>query len=200
MSNDMFPVIYSTLASDAIVSRLLPHYEIGVASRCQFWHRGLSDVYLVETPTHQYILKVSHHHWRSESDIEFELELLDFLEQCQIPVAYPLMTKDGSLSISINAPEGKRYAALFTLAPGNVALGDLNPTQSHLLGATVAKLHQAAVNFRSHYHRQPLTLEYLLDDSLEAIAPFLQHRTTIQRQECPLHNMNAFRHENLEPG
>ena len=200
MSNDMFPVIYSTLASDAIVSRLLPHYEIGVASRCQFWHRGLSDVYLVETPTHQYILKVSHHHWRSESDIEFELELLDFLEQCQIPVAYPLMTKDGSLSISINAPEGKRYAALFTLAPGKVALGDLNATQSHLLGATVAKLHQVAVNFRSHYHRQPLTLEYLLDDSLEAIAPFLQHRTTIQRQECPLHNMNAFRHENLEPG
>jgi Ser/Thr protein kinase RdoA (MazF antagonist) len=42
----------------------------------------------------------------------------------------------------------------------------------------VAKLHQAAVEFRSHCHRQPLTLEYLLDDSLEAIAPFLKHRTT----------------------
>ena len=177
MSDDVFPAIYSTLASDALVSRVLSHYEIGVVSGCQFWHRGLSDIYLVETLTHQYILRVAHHHWRSESDVEFELELLDFLQQRQIPVAYPLRTKEGRLSICINAPEGKRYAALFTKAPGQVALGDLNPTQSRLLGETLAKLHQAAVDFRSIHHRQPLTLEYLLDDSFKAIAPFLQHRT-----------------------
>ena len=177
MTHEVFPVIYSTLASEALVSRLLPHYEIGVVARCEFWHRGLSDVYLVETPLNQYILRVSHHHWRKKSEIDFELELLDFLQQRQLPVAYPLKTLDHRLSIEINAPEGKRYAALFTFAPGKVALGDLNPTQSLLLGLTMAKLHQAAVDFRSHYHRQPLTLDYLLDDSFGIIAPFLEHRT-----------------------
>lgn len=178
MNKDVFPVIYSTLASDAVITKVLPQYKIGIALSCQFWHRGLSDVYLVETLTDQYILRVSHRHWRSESDIEFELELLDFFQQRQLPVAYPLKTKAGGLSIEINAPEGKRYAALFTLAPGTVALGDLNPKQSRLLGETVAKLHQAAGDFRGHYHRQPLTLEYLLDDSLKIIAPCLRHRTT----------------------
>jgi Ser/Thr protein kinase RdoA (MazF antagonist) len=178
MTKDVFPVIYSTLASDAIISKVLPHYKIGMAFSCQFWHRGLSDVYLVETPTAQYILRVAHHHWRSKADIEFELELLDFLQQRQIPAAYPLRTKDDRLSIEINAPEGKRYAALFIKAPGAVALGDLNPKQSRLLGETLAKLHQAAIDFHSHYYRQPLTLEYLLDDSFQIIAPFLQHRTT----------------------
>lgn len=178
MTQDVFPVIYSTLASKAIISNVLPHYKLGMASSCQFWHRGLSDVYLVETSAYQHILRVSHHHWRSESDIEFELELLDFLQQRQIPVAYPLKTKDGRLSIEINAPEGKRYAALFTKAPGTVAVGDLNPKQSRLLGETVAKLHQAAGDFHTHYYRQSLTLEYLLDDSWEIIAPYLQHRTT----------------------
>jgi Ser/Thr protein kinase RdoA (MazF antagonist) len=177
MTHEVFPVIYSTLASEALVSILLPHYEIGVVTRCEFWHRGLSDVYLVETPLNQYILRVSHHHWRKKSEIDFELELLDFLQQRQLPVAYPLKTVDHRLSIEINAPEGKRYAALFTFAPGKVALGDLNPTQSLLLGLTMAKLHQAAVDFRSHYHRQPLTLDYLLDDSFGIIAPFLEHRT-----------------------
>lgn len=178
MTNDVFPTIYSTLNPQALVAKVLPPYEIGVAVNCQFWHRGLSDVYIVETQTSSYILRVSHHHWRSKSDIDFELELLDFWGQRQLPVAYPLRTTDGRLSIEINAPEGKRYAALFTIAPGQVALGDLNPKQGQILGEIVAKLHLAALDFSTHYHRQPLTLEYLLDDSFQVIAPFLKHRTT----------------------
>ena len=172
---DLFPVIYSTLAPGALVERVLPHYQIGEARNCQFWHRGLSDVYLVETPGTPYILRVSHHHWRSGSEIDFELELLDFWRQRQLPVAYPLKTKEGKLSVEIKAPEGKRYGALFSYAPGRVALGDLNSTQSRKLGETVAQLHRAAGDFRPRVHRQPLTLEYLLDDSVEAIAPFLRH-------------------------
>src|SRR5574338_366692 len=104
MTNDLFPTIYSTLNPQALVARVLPHYEIGVAVNCQFWHRGLSDVYIVQTQTNSYILRISHHHWRSQSDIEFELELLDFWGQRQLPVAYPLRTIDGRLSIEINAP------------------------------------------------------------------------------------------------
>lgn len=176
MTDEMFPVIYSTLACDSLISRVLPHYDVGEVTGCQFWHRGLSDVYVVETHESPYILRVSHCHWRSQSDIQFELELLDFLQQRRIPVAYPLRNRDGQLLIEINAPEGKRYASLFIYAPGSVPIGDLNQAQSHKLGETVAKLHQTATDFCSQADRQPLTLEYLLDDSLTAIAPFLQHR------------------------
>jgi Ser/Thr protein kinase RdoA (MazF antagonist) len=177
MTDTVFPVIYSTLTSEALVSRVLPCYEIGAVTRCQFWNRGLSDVYLLETPTNPYILRVSHAHWRSKSDIDFELELLEFLWQRHIPVAYPLRTQDNQLSVEINAPEGKRYAALFMYAPGTVALGDLTPIQAQILGETVAKLHVAAADFRSSAQRQPLTLEYLLDNSWQIIAPFLQHKS-----------------------
>lgn len=173
----IFPVIYSTLSPQAIVSRLLPCYEIGTVANCQFWHRGLSDVYWVETTATSYIFRVSHHHWRSKSEIEFELELLDFWRQQGLPVAHPIMTLSGELSIEIEAPEGNRYAALFPYAPGGVAVGDLNPTQSFRLGETVAKLHQTASTFRPRTFRQPLTLDYLLQDSFAAIAPFLQHRS-----------------------
>ena len=171
--NEAFPVIYSTLAPQAIVSCVLPRYKIGEVKNCSFWNRGLSDVYLVETSAEQYILRVSHHHWRSKSDIDFELELLSFLHQRQIPVAYPLNTIDGRLSIAINAPEGERYAALFIYAPGTVALGDLNTAQSRKLGETVAKLHKTARHWTGG-DRQPLSLNYLLDRSLETILPFFE--------------------------
>ncbi|NJM65102.1 MAG: phosphotransferase [Acaryochloris sp. RU_4_1] len=176
MSKPFFPVSYSTLACDALASRILPHFEIAEIANCKLWHRGLSDVYLVETSTTMYVLRISHTHWRTKSEIDFELELLVFLQQRGIPVARPLRTQDGQLSIEINAPEGKRYAALFDFAPGQIPLGDLNQTQGQKLGETIGRLHQVATDFHSRAYRQPLTLDYLLDDSLDAIAPFLHHR------------------------
>lgn len=176
MESCVLPVVYSALASSALATQVLAYYRIEPITSCQFWHRGLSDVYLIETQTQQYILRVAHAHWRSKSDIDFELELLDFLRQRAIPVAAPLKTQAGCLSMAIEAPEGRRYAALFTYAPGTVAIGDLNQTQSYDLGKTVANLHQAAQGFRSEADRPPLTLAYLLDDSFAAIAPFLQQK------------------------
>jgi Ser/Thr protein kinase RdoA (MazF antagonist) len=177
MADTMFPVVYSVLASSALITEVLDQYEIDPVTSCQFWHRGLSDIYLVETQANQYILRVSHAHWRSRSDIDFELDLLDFLQENHIPVAYPLRTRTGKLAIAINALEGQRYAALFIYAPGNIAVGDLNLTQSFSLGETVAKLHQTAQKFTTQANRQPLNLDYLLHDSFRAIAPFLQQRS-----------------------
>ena len=97
----MFPVVYSTLAPQALMGQVLCQYRLDKVINCQLWNRGLSDVYLVETATKPYILKVSHHHWRSCSDIQFELELLDFLHQKYIPVAYPLKTKEQKLFVAI---------------------------------------------------------------------------------------------------
>jgi Ser/Thr protein kinase RdoA (MazF antagonist) len=176
ISSDTFPVVYSTLACSAIVANILPNYAIGLVRSCQFWHRGLSDIYILEGLEQQYILRISHAHWRSKSDIDFELELLDFLRQRQIPVAYPLKTHSGALSVEINAPEGKRYASLFIYAPGQVAVGDLSEIQAHLLGEVVAKLHRATHDFRCTSDRQPLDLAYLLDHSFHNISPFLRHR------------------------
>jgi Ser/Thr protein kinase RdoA (MazF antagonist) len=177
MTGDSFAIAYSTLACHALTTRVLPLYEeVSSITTCFFWNRGLSDVYLIETPSKPFILRISHHHWRSQSEIAFELEWLEFLRQQQMPVAYPLRTKDGRLSVEIEAPEGKRYAALFIYAPGKIALGDLNPIQANILGETVAKLHQVSTEFRSQAYRAPLSLDYLLDDSLQAVLPFLQQR------------------------
>lgn len=173
MTSMLFPVTYSTLSCRALTQQLLSQYNIGTVFSCEFWRRGLSDVYLVETQTAQYVLRVSHAHWRSQCEVAFELELLEFLSQTQIPVAYPLRTKDDELWISIQAPEGDRYASLFIYAPGCIAIGDLNSAQSYTLGKTIAQLHQTTPKFQSQFSRSDLTLEFLISRSIETIMPFM---------------------------
>lgn len=173
---DVFPAVYSTLSPQALIDRVLSQYQLGIVCQCLFWNRGLSDIYLVKTPQQSYILRVSHHHWRSQTDIQFELEFLDFLHARHIPVAYPFKTKDDRLLVKIHAVEGDRYAALFPYAAGQIPLGDLNTTQSNILGETVGKLHVCSLNFSNDTPRHPLNLKYLLDDPLKTITPYLKHR------------------------
>jgi Ser/Thr protein kinase RdoA (MazF antagonist) len=190
----LFPITYSTLAPQALVDRILSRYAVDEITSCVFWMRGLSDIYLVETHTHRYVLRVSHAHWRSRSEIEFELELLDFLHQNYIPVAHPLATKDGQLAIEIPALEGKRYASLFTHAAGKVAVGDLNKSQAQRLGETLAKLHHTAQDFQCQAARPHLTINYLLDDSLRDLSPFFNDAALSYMHEAIAQIKEQIRH------
>jgi Ser/Thr protein kinase RdoA (MazF antagonist) len=170
------PVTYSTLDSAGLMTQVSSQYDLGAIACCQFWHRGLSDIYLVETAHKAFILRVSQAHWRSHADIAFELELLDFLHHRGVPVAYPLRTLEGKLMLELAAPEGPRYAAVFVYAAGQVAVGDLNLAQGKILGETLAQVHHIGSTFRCLFQRQSLTLDYLLDASWQLILPFLQQR------------------------
>lgn len=173
----VFPAIYSTLSPEALIDGVLSKYKLDSINQCVFWHRGLSDIYLIETPQSSYILKISHHHWRSQTDIQFELEFLDFLHEQNISVAHPLKTREGKLFVAVHAVEGDRYAALFPYAPGEVPQGDLNLDQSRIMGQTLGKIHSSSLEFCSTTSRQPLDLKYLLDDSFKVISPYLRNKT-----------------------
>lgn len=174
----IFPAIYSTLSPDALIEKVLDRYEIGSVDQCLFWNRGLSDIYLIEAQNQSYILKISHHHWRSRSEIQFELEFLDFLYNQGLPIANPLSTKTEELFVTLHALEGDRYAALFPYAPGEVPQGDLSLDQSKIMGQTLARIHQAAHKFDSNTQRQPLDTKQLLDDSLTVIRPYLSNHSS----------------------
>lgn len=171
-----FPVIYSTLSAIALVEKVLPRYGLQEVDRCELWNRGLSDIYLVQTPRQLFVLRVSHHHWRSQTDIFFELDFLNFLKGRGLPVAAPLPTESGEFAVEIGAPEGKRYATLFPFAPGGIALGGWDVNQSRLLGEVVAQIHQVSHDFCCDHPRKPLDLSYLLDESMAVILPFFGDR------------------------
>ncbi|MEM9770209.1 MAG: phosphotransferase [Cyanobacteria bacterium P01_D01_bin.73] len=173
---EFFPAVYSTLSSEALRTQVLPQFGLVGVKGVYFWHRGLSDVYLVQAASEQFILRISHHHWRSRGEVYFELEFLEFLQRCGMPISAPIPTSTNSLAVDLDAPEGKRYAALFRRAPGDVLLGDLDQEHGRILGQTLAHMHQASHEFRSAHYRPPLDAELLLRRSLTVIEPFLRER------------------------
>lgn len=174
----MFPVIHSLASGAALIENVLCNYQI-TAHRCLLLKRGLNDTYLVITDADRYILRVYRHRWRTKTEIDFELELLTFLHQHHQPISYPITTKSGKFTQAICAPEGQRYTALFSYAPGRAIGKNINCEQSYQLGKVVATIHQTTNNFRSSFHRQDLNCAYLLDWAMNAILPLFKHQNDI---------------------
>jgi len=169
-------VTYSTLAIKTVITAVESYYDIGQVLHCQFWSHGLSDIYRLQASTGWYIFRISHHHWRSRCEIAFELEFVRFLRHHHLPVASPIPTSRGELYLEMSAPEGTRYGTLFEYAQGTVPIGDCDHSQSYQLGATLAHIHQISQSFVPTMERSPLTPEFLIDDSLAIITPFLEQR------------------------
>ena len=176
MSQAFIPVIHSIPSGEALIEVVLPHYPIGKPRSCQIYKRGLNDTYLLETEKERYILRVYRRGWRTKEEIQFELELLAFLHHTNQPIAYPIGREDGSFTTEIAAPEGKRYVAVFSYAPGRAVNEKLDSKQSQSLGEVLATIHLTLDRFKSNFRRPKLNCEYLLDKSLEAIASLYQHR------------------------
>lgn len=176
MNQPLISVIHSVFDGTALITHVLCKYAISQPLRCKLYKRGLNDTYLVEAETENYILRIYCLGWRNKQEIDFELELLEFLHQQNQPVAYPIARQDGGFTTEIFAPEGTRYAAVFTYAPGHAVEEKLDHQQSYLLGKTLANIHQISNEFQSSFLRPELNTQYLLDWSIDGIANLYKHR------------------------
>lgn len=170
------PVIHSIPSGEALIEKVLCHYPIGTPLSCRLYKRGLNDTYLVETEQDKYILRVYRRGWRTKQEIDFELELLAFLHEHDMPIAYPITRIDNGFTKELVVPEGRRYAAVFSYAPGKAVNEKLNTRQSRCLGEMLAILHDVMDDFKSNFSRPALSSEYLLDWSMNFIKPLFQHR------------------------
>jgi Ser/Thr protein kinase RdoA (MazF antagonist) len=172
-----FPVTHSTLATNALMTDVLPEYDIGIPLECRLLCLGLNDTYLVKTRDGQYILRVYREGWRSVSEILYELDVLLFLRRANCAVSVPLSRKDGSLIHPVAAAEGTRYVVLFTYAPGKDPAYEADEEEeAYQYGKALARIHTATEKFQSAHHRCVIDVAHLLDRPLTSIQPFLAHR------------------------
>ena len=159
---------------------LLPAYPIGQSLTCRLLHRGLNDTYLVTTADTRYVLRVYRHQWRTRDDIGYELDLLMHLQRTGAPVSSPVPRTDGSFTSLLHAPEGDRYAVLFTYAPGTPQAFPLADWYVRLYGQRMAEIHTGLDDFASPHPRFALDLDYLVDRPLRALLPLLAQRSDDQ--------------------
>jgi len=179
LKSGSFPVIASTLSPDALIRDILPGFEIGPISECRFYSGGFNHTYRVRTTAGStYYLRAYRLQWRTLADIQYELDVLMHLERKGIPAIRPVTYADGKLFCEVPAPEGRRFLALFTEAPGAEISYEHEPEViARHYGSAVARMHNALDDFTSPHPRFHLDLTHFIDQPLTNIQPFLDHRS-----------------------
>ncbi|PID85810.1 MAG: hypothetical protein CSB13_06160 [Chloroflexi bacterium] len=162
-------VVRSFVAGSALAEVIDNNYDLGGSAEARLFSKMLrtqdNDHYKVLVGNKIYAARVyqyGEHLHRQESDYEYELDWLHYLKKQGIPVSYPIRRKDGRFLGSVEAPEGKRYFALFSFAPGK-PMDIFNEEQLFTIGAYMAKIHLVSNNYPAPYERQIMDLNFLVE-------------------------------------
>lgn len=166
----------SFIAAESVAEIVAAEYDCPVPVSAKLFSKLLrtqdNDHYLVTTGDRtQYAMRIyqqGDRFRRVESDYLYELDWLNFLHGRGLPVSYPIGRKDGGYLGRIDAPEGARYYAMFSLAHGD-PLSLKDPEQLFVMGEMMARIHVTSNEFSTPHTRKPIDFTYLLDRPLERI-------------------------------
>lgn len=175
----------SFVAADALAEVIASEYDLGEVVNCKLFSKLLrtqdNDHYLVTfTSGERLVARVyqeGSHMGRTEDSYLYELDWLLFLHDRDIPVSYPVMRQDGRYLGSLNAPEGIRYYALFTLAKGH-SLSLKSEDELFTMGQHMARIHVASNDFETKHQRQVIDLHFLVDEPIKRIQQFWADENT----------------------
>ncbi len=167
-------VVSSLFSGSGLQRSVLSRYRLPDGATCRFLTGGLNDTYVIESPSTKLYLRLYRCDWRRKQDIAAEVDMLVHLAQDGQPVSRPVARRDGSYLTRIRAPEGTRWAVVFTDAPG--APPRLNAARAAAYGEVVAGLHVSADRVQQDPRRFCLDLRHLIEEPIASIEPFLKHR------------------------
>lgn len=175
-------VTRSIVAAGALGEVIKQDYDLGDPLTCKLISKMLrtqdNEHYLVRAGDTKYVARVyqlGEHLQREESDYLFELDWLNFLKAGGQPVSYPIARKDGRYLGQIEAPEGRRYYALFSFAQGKPMSAD-DEDQLFALGSHMAQIHLASNSYEPAHERRSMGLEFLVDEPVARLGEFWAHR------------------------
>ena len=172
-----FHVTYSTLSAAALLTELLPDFQISQPIDCVLLSRSVNDTYLVTTADGPYALRVYRAAWRPNREhVLWEVDVLNHLDRQGAAVSAPVPLREGGFVRSLLAPEGARHAVLFNYAPGHFRWPPWTDEQLRRFGGILAEIHGRLDDFTSGHDRFTLDLDHLLTEPLAALMPVLAHR------------------------
>ena len=168
--------------SSTIASYLSRDYGLADPIRIRFQDSGANESCLVESQGQKYIYRIyieNEFYLRNPQAYRYELELLSFLREYQLPVPQPVRRLDGEMLSEMTTPSGTRCSALFHFFDGEEHIAwhpEVNEPLVISFGASVAEIHQRADTFQRPYCRHHFDLQYLLDGPLDTLGFLLKKR------------------------
>ncbi|MEE6309164.1 phosphotransferase [Plantactinospora veratri] len=168
---------HSLLHAEDLAQLVEREYAIAAPVTVSLLNRGFNDTYLVtDAEGGRRVLRVYNRekYWiRSESDLRFELDLLEHLAAAGLGVIRPYQRSLGDRLGRLTAPEGERCFALFTHAPGTpLHEGTLSAEQWREFGSGIARMHLEMDAFRTSHDRYHLDQRILVERPLASLAPY----------------------------
>lgn len=168
------PRIVSSLFDPASLSARVARQWGWSRAKTEFWSRGVNDTYRVEGSRRRAYLRIYRHRWRTRAEIQGELDLLLFLNKRGAGVSVPLRKRDGSFIDEVAAPEGRRYAVLFSAAEGASPVMDARGCRD--FGRLAGALHALCDAIPVRFRRFRMDLDHLVHRPLGHIAAFIDDR------------------------
>lgn len=167
-----FPVSNSNLSGTHIAVFLQEKYAFSKDTQCRLIKAGINDTYLVSEKADKYVFRVYSLNWRTKTEINQEIKLLNLLKQNDISISYPIADFENHYIQTLNAPEGDRFAVLFSYANGEKQ--HIISEETHFqIGQLMGRLHQVTHDLK--LHRVDYSPELILIDSLQKVASFLNN-------------------------
>jgi len=141
----VFPVTASTISEKELGEFAKDKYELNKNYVCKLFRTGMNHTYFISNNETKYVLRVYSHNWRSKSEINEEIKLLNLLSENNLNVSFPIKDKHGEFIQKINAPEGIRYVVLFSFAKGD-KIRFINQDTCFKIGSLMAKFHDLTLN------------------------------------------------------
>ena len=140
-----FPVTDSTLSAVHLAPIVQEKYGFSDNTQCKLFRTGINHTYMVSENETKYVLRVYSYNWRTETEINEELRLLLLLKEHDISVSYPIPDKSGNFLQQFYAPEGTRYAVLFSYAEG-MKIRNISEETCFAIGTLMARIHKMTIN------------------------------------------------------
>ena len=169
-----FSVISSTLSPTDIATFIREKYSLTPHTTCKLLKTGINHTYCINSEKETFIFRVYSYNWRTKEEITEELNLLKLLKQNDISISYPIADSSENFIQTINAPEGLRFAVLFSYAPGH-KIHSYNKEAHFEIGKLMAQIHSLTKGLEQK--RITYTPDTLLNQSLEDIRQFLSDET-----------------------
>jgi len=199
---EQFPVSSSILSASHLTAYLQDTYNFTAGTNCSLVRAGINHTYLVNTGEQKYVFRIYSCNWRTEAEIGEEIRLLLELKNKDIAVSYPLPAHNGRYIQQFSAPEGTRFAVLFSFAAGE-KLHLVAAATHYRIGALMARLH--GITEKITLDRTTYTPQVLLQDSMPYLEQFLPADTAEMHymrtlQTCLLHTLAQADNKQLRNG
>ena len=169
-----FSVISSILSPTDIATFIREKYSLKPGTTCKLLKTGINHTYRIDSGSEIFIFRIYSYNWRTREEIMEELNLLKFLKQNNISVSYPIADSTENFIQTINAPEGWRFAVLFSYATGHKIHS--YSTEAHFeIGKLMAQIHNLTKGLEQK--RITYTPDTLINQPFEYIRQFLSDET-----------------------